>query len=154
MIDISELRAWNLVKIKTSNDAAYSPVYAIDAIHLKVILGGARQCEGWKDITLLKPIQLTHEILEYIGFTFKHGGVGWHKYSLDYVNLSVVPTKNKILLLGYPINGEYRYIQYLHELQNLCFMLSGKELDIPLYSTQWKSTKEMIDEYENKSQIK
>lgn len=57
MIKINELRVWNLVKIKTSNDAAYYPVYAFDAIRLKVILGGARECEGWKDIDLLEPIQ-------------------------------------------------------------------------------------------------
>lgn len=129
MIKINELRVWNLVKIKTSNDAAYYPVYAFDAIRLKVILGGARECEGWKDIDLLEPIQLTHELLENIGFTFTHGGIGWHTYKMDNVILSVVPTK-KSLLLGYPINGDYRYIQYLHELQNIYFNLTNKELEV------------------------
>lgn len=129
MININELRVWNLVKIKTSNDAAYYPIYAIDAIHLKVILGGARECEGWKEIDLLKPIPLSHEILEIIGFTFIHGGIGWHTYKLDNITLSVVPTKNKSLLLGYLINGNYRYIQYLHELQNIYYNLTGKELE-------------------------
>lgn len=67
MIKINELRVWNLVKIKTSNDAAYYPVYAFDAIRLKVILGGARECEGWKDIDLLEPIQLRKEHHGYNG---------------------------------------------------------------------------------------
>lgn len=128
MIKINELRIWNLVKIKTSNDAAYYPIYAIDAMRQKVILGGARECEGWKDIDLLKPIPLTHELLERTVFTFTHGGIGWHTYKMDNVILSVVPT-NKSLLLGYPINGNYRYIQYLHELQNIYFSLTGKELE-------------------------
>lgn len=128
LIDISELRIGNFVKIKTSNDAAYYPIYAIDGMGLKVVLGGARQCEGWKELDLLKPIQITHELLECIGFTFSHGGIGWHRYKIDHISLSVVPTKNKVLLLGYSINGDYRYIQYFHELQNLYYILSGKEL--------------------------
>lgn len=53
MIDVNELRICNLVKIKTSNDAAYYPIYAIDGMGLKVILGSTRQCEGWKDVSLL-----------------------------------------------------------------------------------------------------
>lgn len=134
LVDISELRIGNLVKIKTSNDAAYYPIYAIDGMGLKVVLGGVRRCEGWKDIDLLKPIQLTHELLEWIGFTFSHGGIGWHTYKIDSISLSVVPTKNKILLLGYLINGNYRYIQYFHELQNFYYVLSGKELTENLYN--------------------
>lgn len=131
LIDISELRIGNFVKIKTSNDAAYYPIYAIDGMGLKVVLGGARQCEGWKELDLLKPIPLTKELLECIGFTFTDGGIGWHTYKIDNISLSVVPTKNKKLLLGYLINGEYRYIQYFHELQNLYYVLHGKELNIP-----------------------
>lgn len=131
MIKTNELRVLDLVKIKTSNDAAYYPIYAIDVIHQKVILGGARECEGWKDISLLKPIPLSHEILEFIGFTFTHGGVGWHTYKMDNVTLSIVPTNSKSLLLGYPINGDYRYIQHFHELQNLYYTFTEKELNIP-----------------------
>ncbi|MEB3372691.1 hypothetical protein SFC43_01760 [Bacteroides sp. CR5/BHMF/2] len=68
LIDISELRIGNLVKIKTSNDAAYYPIYAIDGMGLKVILGGVRQCEGWKDISLLKPIRITETLLGKLDF--------------------------------------------------------------------------------------
>lgn len=131
MININELRVWNLVKIKTSNDAAFYPIYAIDCMELKVVLGGVRRSEGWKDISLLKPIPLSHELLEFIGFVFKHGGIGWHTYKMDNVTLSVVPTKNNNLLLGYPINGDYRYIRHFHELQNLYYTLTENELNIP-----------------------
>lgn len=124
MIDISELRALNLVKIKTSNDAAYYPVYAIDAMHLKVILGGARECEGWKDIALLKPIPLTEDILTQYGFIKDQFG----SYRKD--NIEVYFSHG--VSFGVVSNAPIHNLKNLHHLQNTYFDLTGKELEIQL----------------------
>ena len=120
MIDISELRAWNLVKIKTSNDAAYYPVYAIDAIHLKVILGGARQCEGWKDISLLKPIPLTENILTLYGFEKDQFG----NYRKDNIEIYFSHGVSFGIVSNIPIHN----LKNLHHLQNIYFDLDRKSV--------------------------
>lgn len=127
MIDVQELRICNLVKIKTSNDAAYYPIYAIDGMGLKVILGGVRQCEGWKYVSLLKPIPLTEELLLKCGFE-QSGGLFQKKNSPIYY----LDGKFVIAADGYAMAGASIKLKYLHQLQNLDFALTGKELEINL----------------------
>lgn len=124
MIKTNELRVLDLVKIKTSNDAAYYPIYAIDVIHQKVILGGARECEGWKDISLLKPIPLTEGILTQYGFVKDQFG-SYHKDNIEiYFSHGVS--------FGIVSNTPIHNLKSLHHLQNIYFGLTNKELEIEL----------------------
>lgn len=126
LIDISELRIGNLVKIKTSNDAAYYPIYAIDGMGLKVILGGVRQCEGWKDISLLKPIRITKTLLEKIGFQFIRKG--------DEIGEQIWQSEDGFEVWehskGFNCDLIDDDVKSLHQLQNLHFFLTQKELYI------------------------
>ena len=124
MIKIDELRIWNLVKIKTSNDAAYYPIYAIDAMHQKVILGGTRECEGWKDVTLLKPIPLTENILTQYGFVKDPFG----NYRKNNIEIYFSHGVSFGLISNAPIHN----LKSLHHLQNIYFDLTSKYLEIQL----------------------
>lgn len=126
LIDISELRIGNLVKIKTSNDSAYYPIYAIDGMGLKVILGGVRQCEGWKDISLLKPIRITATLLKKLGFKFEYEG--------DEIGEQIWRSEEGFEVWehskGFNSNSIDDDVKSLHQLQNLHFFITKKELYI------------------------
>lgn len=126
LIDISELRIGNLVKIKTSNDAAYYPIYAIDGMGLKVILGGVRQCEGWKDISLLKPIRITETLLGKLGFQFTPEGDDAYEQIWRSEEGFEVWEHSK----GFSCDLIDDDVKSLHQLQNLHFFLTQKELYI------------------------
>lgn len=149
-MEVSELRIGNLVKIKTSNDAAFYPVYAIDGMGLKVVLGGCRQCEGWKDEKLLKPIPITEELLLKYGFkwnkiynAYEHEdmyvligintGESYWKINISNSIPFDKEYDNKLYL-----NSEMEYhvsdkpIEYLHQLQNIYYFLTGKELEVTI----------------------
>lgn len=139
MIDVNELRICNLVKIKTSNDAAYYPIYAIDGMGLKVILGSTRQCEGWKDVSLLKPIPITEKVLLKCGMEEynEDSSIIKYGYRCDEFRICIVVTGTNRYILhihnlktGEQICG--KEIQYLHQLQNIYFDLIGKELEVSL----------------------
>ena len=119
-MEISELRIGNLVKIKTANDASFYPVYAIDGMGLKVVLGGCRQCEGWKDEKLLKPIPITEELL--LKYGFEKVGMAYKKDTFIVNRWS----DGKLWLGGYGVSLE---LKSLHQFQNLYFALTGKELE-------------------------
>lgn len=84
---------------------------------------------GQYDLTQLKPIPLTEEILLKCGFekpAYSFNGdifhlTEWDKYPL---NWCVAMNKNGAVLV--------EKLKYLHQLQNLYFALTGKELDIDL----------------------
>ena len=126
LIDISELRIGNLVKIKTSNDAAYYPIYAIDGMGLKVVLGGVRQCEGWKDISLLKPIRITETLLGKLGFQFTPEGDDAYEQIWRSEEGFEVWEHSK----GFSCDLIDDDVKSLHQLQNLHFFLTQKELYI------------------------
>lgn len=126
LVDISELRIGNIVKIKTSNDAAYYPIYAIDGMGLKVILGGVRQCEGWKDISLLKPIRITETLLGKLGFQFTPEGDDAYEQIWRSEEGFEVWEHSK----GFSCDLIDDDVKSLHQLQNLHFFLTRKELYI------------------------
>jgi len=79
-----------------------------------------------EDVNVL-PIELTPEILEKAGFVFKNG------YGYKHQKLKAILTKVADSI-GFHVRTtdftlEY---QYLHQLQNLYFALTGEELDITL----------------------
>lgn len=126
LVDISELRIGNIVKIKTSNDAAYYPIYAIDGMGLKVILGGVRQCEGWKDMSLLKPIRITETLLGKLGFQFTPEGDDAYEQIWRSEEGFEVWEHSK----GFSCDLIDDDVKSLHQLQNLHFFLTRKELYI------------------------
>lgn len=77
----------------------------------------------------VSPIVITEEWLEKLGFEYERATVGgwerWEKWTSK---------KGRIKLLDKKFSwgiGEYsNYIQYVHQLQNLYFSLTGEELTI------------------------
>ena len=76
----------------------------------------------------LRGIMLDTELLIKSGFKIQVTGIGWDKYSNGLVDLSLAPLSNGSCIPVYHINGEMVKIKYLHQLQNLFFCLSQKEL--------------------------
>ena len=110
-----ELRIGNYIKY---NDK----IIIVDTIYYDSINMDLQDCDGI-EINLLKPIPLTEEILLKCGFrkldkyTFVIGGLFIHSRKLGFVfHLG----KRKIILSS------------LHQLQNLYFALTNKELEINL----------------------
>lgn len=136
MINVNELRIGNLVKIKTSNDANFYPIHAIDGMGLKVILGGVRQCEGWKEEKLLKPIPLTEELLLKCGMNeCDDDAVVRYVYRHDKFKMNIIiPSLKEYIIRIYNLeSGEQicgKDMHYLHQLQNIYFDLTGKELEL------------------------
>lgn len=134
-MEVSELRIGNLVKIKTSNDAAFYPIYAIDGMGLKVVLGGCRQCEGWKDEKLLKPIPLAREILLKCGFEYQ---TQEHCFDKSCIRLRLWESRGCSVYIGSAISFGWQWsdismeLKHLHQLQNLFFTLTGKELEVTI----------------------
>lgn len=136
---IQELRIGNLVKCKTSNDSAIYSVFQIDGLGLKVRLSHPRHTE-FTPIDRIKPIPLTEEVLLKCGFSdkdYKQGYIGIDYKSgamtFDFVlnKPGVMGNWNKCYTFSLP---DYRFvnIDYLHQLQNLFFDLTGEELEVKL----------------------
>jgi hypothetical protein len=76
-------------------------------------------------------IPLTPEILEKAGFVYKESGdeVFEQEWHIDGHELIWGPTSDNSYCCDYHCGNE---IQYLHQLQNLYFALTGEELEIEL----------------------
>lgn len=70
-----------------------------------------------------KPIPLTEEWL--LKFGFKSIQDGWYEYSNSNITFSWNIYDRQLRFLGEPFN-----IQYVHQLQNLYFALTGEELEV------------------------
>lgn len=78
-------------------------------------------------------IDLTSEIIELLGFeTKKHWDYSTKKYSKDGYDFEFVICYPKGNFKNYRFNFEYGHfeIKYIHELQNLYYMLTGGELSL------------------------
>lgn len=99
-------------------------------------------CKLEEGTTSFEPIELTPEILEAVGFE-KHLDKGSPFYFLSGIRYNAKTNTITILrscdkagesqqgLCGTSIGDEIK-IQYLHQLQNLIFALTGNELEITL----------------------
>ena len=76
----------------------------------------------------LRGIMLDAELLIKSGFKRQVTGIGWDKYSNGLVDLSLAPLSNGSCIPVYHVNGEMVQIMYLHQLQNLFYTLTQKEL--------------------------
>ena len=78
----------------------------------------------------LRGIVLDTGLLLKLGFKRQVTGIGWDKYSNGVVDLSLAPLSNGSYIPVHHINGEMVQIMYLHQLQNLFYALTQKELEI------------------------
>ena len=133
------------------------PDYNIRAEELRIgnwvnyLMGGDCQIENGREIDAFEkntptPIQLTPEILEKAGFkkekySYFTDWVHWldgYGFSLKYTVHNNTKKPNEFVIYG---NGGYddagerdilKTCQYVHQLQNLYFTLTGEELQIDL----------------------
>jgi len=121
MIKANELRIGNLVRYEDRNFKIYAlskELPCLDTIEYGI---------GVVSYKTIQPIELTEDILIKCGFEWRneHRGVG---AIMDFNKQSI----------GLMENGEVRYLncwvklEYLHQLQNLYYCLTGKELEIKL----------------------
>jgi hypothetical protein len=126
----NELRIGNLVNSTLLNECR-----KIDAWALSVIEQGNYQNSHNTTITVFEPIPITKEWLLKFGFKHQYKtniGQDFFDCSIDsefqlYVNLndSMVSINKK-----YVGNVYSKKIQYVHQLQNIYFALTGEELTI------------------------
>lgn len=133
-----ELRIGNYVTI--NNKKAYS---GLKGIPFKVV--GIQKLERYsiqlsnneyydynQFIEFIQPITLTEELLLKCGFEKILGGIGWDKFIKDGVELSFAPLVGGGYIPVYRFNNDYIKIRFLHQLQNLFYTLTQKELEINL----------------------
>jgi hypothetical protein len=77
--------------------------------------------DGVEEYIGFKPIELTYQWLDKFGFEFKDAGDFGHYYSLEDFDLNQDYQ---------PIDFDCIEIKYVHQLQNVYFSLTGKELEI------------------------
>lgn len=132
MIHVNELRIGNNVLFPA--DSATKKVESITGIlHDHVLLSPNHQGIATpQPLNRIEPISLTPEILAGSGFTFM--GDDWYemKTLLGKINFNL---KYKICSVS---DADYinecmlneGTVLYLHQLQNLCFLLTGKEIQV------------------------
>ena len=134
MIKSSELRIGNYLQ----GDPLDIPKIQIFHNGITKITGFGISAIESGSITSLNPIPLTPEILEKCGFVCENANEDDRYYHLrlkneKYCDLSlVIGDKNGICEVTlFPYEDYFRY-QYLHQIQNLYFALTGEELIINL----------------------
>lgn len=81
------------------------------------------------DNDIYEGIPLTPEILEKCGFEYKHLPPKEHYFSNGMVVIDTYKTKDAFYYNGHFCDVS---LDYVHQLQNLYFALTGKELEISL----------------------
>ncbi len=128
MIPVNELRKGNIVLL----DTGLSPC-SKHVIQAKDIYDIDRGLIAEQSI-IIEPIPLTPEILECAGFDrvlieindWYLWSIGINPVTKDFL-FSLKEHRNKIFFY----RNAHHQIQYLHELQNLFFALTGQELTLP-----------------------
>lgn len=135
MIKAEELRIGNLVKRSAQiNFSDYK-----DPLYWRVNSGMIGDCENYKENWAFDPIPLSEDILLECGFR-KYSNSDFH-IELNTpdrdLNIGAYPDGFYPSLSGSPemshLEGEYfslNKIEYLHQLQNLYFALTGQELNV------------------------
>lgn len=128
MLDVKQLRIGNLVFYKNE-------MLPIDTLHgdntLRLIQGG--KSIGCFGPSWIKGVRLTLEILQQFGF--KHDDLSFHHITYEKEPLAVNFEKSIDLEPDeVTVFLEDRELEcnYLHQLQNLFFVLTGKELEVKL----------------------
>jgi hypothetical protein len=98
-----------------------------------------RDCEYYKDNWSFEPISLTPEILERCGFSKVNNQNIWNAYEKGKYRIEDLALENTYSF-RLKVNPNESYyladVNYLHELQNLFFALTGEELEIKELQTR------------------
>jgi hypothetical protein len=137
MIHVKELRIGNKVKCTISNDAGIYTILAIPEwikeMSQPIVID--RCPKQTVPIDRLRGIKLTPELL--VEYGFKQDRIYKYMYSIEtfIIHKMATDSKNKpevwqlALDYGHSLNTE---IDYFHQLQNLYYYLTGKELEYNL----------------------
>lgn len=120
----TELRIGNLVKLPTSDNSEYP--------YIIVASDYCECCNTGIEITSMRPLPLTEEWLVRLGFVGEQTDPEYNRYYNKGDYIVEIPFDNSAMTLSnvsedlwIPTN-----IQYVHQLQNLYFALTGEELTI------------------------
>lgn len=137
MIQPSELRIGNLI-ISDLDEFVYISSITINSVE------GKRPSDifttNWQTVFSPKPIPLTEEWLLKAGFeireslSYKEYFIGTNEVTHDWLfSLTWINDPERINAINAPFFNNGRHtIQYVHQLQNLYFALTGKELEFKL----------------------
>lgn len=126
MMKPEELRIGNYVKFMTDRSSwMLGKINAINPNKATIDNYNIKYCN-------IQPIMLNAELLITLGFKRQFTNTGWDEYSKDSIDLSLAPLNDGSYVPIISVNGKYAQIRYLHQLQNLFFMLLGKELKISI----------------------
>lgn len=120
MIKASELRVGNLVQI----DANCQEVIEITGTTGTIRVAGMKNVKT--PYNQINGIPLTPEWLERFGFEV-YGSEPYWKYA-DGINGMF--KNNRFRLFTFQTHGDYVPVDYVHQLQNLYFALTGQELEL------------------------
>lgn len=148
MLDIKELTICDWVYIPSLSMAAYgkkSVLFCIEEIYTEddeyKVLCHCDTKEGYnltEDVSLpeIEFIPLTEELLLKCGFTKEYYGFSCDIVELSYGRFLCNDDTDKDKLFLSINNAEYTIsgvsLKYLHQLQNIYYDLTGKELDVKL----------------------
>ncbi len=120
MIEIKELRIGNYVwpKNDSGRESKIGTIFAIDRYLVSV-----NDNNNPYDYHLLEPIQITEDILSKCNFVKQESG----DTVIYYNPLMKLDANFHLKVIGYNIE-----VKYLHQLQNLYFDLTGKELEVKM----------------------
>lgn len=120
MIEVKELRIGNYVQPKNNSgkEATIGTVFAIGS-YLVSVNGNNNQY----DYHQIEPVQITEDILSKCKFVKRE----WDDTVVYYNPLMGLDAYFRLNRVGYDVE-----VKYLHQLQNLYFDLTGKELEVNL----------------------
>lgn len=134
-MDIKELRVGNIVRLKDHFVGGNVMVTGIMKDKLTAVNSVGTNI-GTINIMYLEPIPITEEILLKIGFN-KGQGNGYASYKINPYDGHIIEVA--IYESGIDVFIQYicgachlRTIKHLHELQNIVFAITGKELEVEL----------------------
>ena len=126
---INDLRVGNLVRLKNRTDfyAIVSDIYANGGVKLTLKFKDGDSDTDTFSVEDLTPILLNRDILLGVGFEAicKGGGVTFFECICDDIYLNSESTDDFAT-----INGDFRTIETLHDLQNFWYTQTKQELNV------------------------
>ena len=129
-MEAKELRIGNLVEDELLGKVTIESILKTGQVEVsafKLISEQITKVFYMFNISELKPIPITEEILLKCGFKFING-YGYKRHNFQLICINVADSK-EFIFRYFMLNVE---LQYLHQLQNLYFVLTGKELEVNL----------------------
>ena len=122
-----ELRIGNFCKWNGPHYTEQATIASLDLTEVSF------KCGDYGMVADLEPIPLTEEWLEKLGFwsKYKSNHLKWSLYGFDIDQISDEDENGNEIPQEQIFHYAYQYeIKYVHQLQNLYFALTGKELTI------------------------